>query len=105
MFIVVFVTVPNLKSAKRIAKGLLEKRLCACVNIAPGLKSFFWWQGKIDKAKELLLIIKTRKSLFNKLKHAVLNLHPYDVPEVIALPITAASEKYAAWLRKETKNA
>jgi periplasmic divalent cation tolerance protein len=104
MFIAVLVTVPDLNTAKKITKGLLSKHLCACVNIVRGIRSFFWWKKKIDTCKECLLIMKTRKSLFNKLKKEVLALHPYSVAEVIALPIEAVSEKYALWLKTETKN-
>jgi periplasmic divalent cation tolerance protein len=105
MFIVVYVTVPDLKTAKRIAKGLLAKNLCACVNITKDLESFFWWQGKIDRAAEKLLIIKTRKSLFHKLKKEVRRLHPYKVAETIAMPIVAVNKEYASWIREETKDA
>lgn len=64
----------------------------------------FWWQGKIDKVSECLLVMKTRKYLFNKLKKAVKSLHPYDVPEIIALPLVGINKEYAAWLKKETRN-
>ena len=104
MFIAVFVTVPDSKTAKKISKALLRERLCACVNIIKDIQSFYWWQKKIDKSKECLLVIKTKKVLFNKLDKAVSSLHPYAVPEIIALPLVNVSKKYAAWLRKETKN-
>ena len=104
MFIVVFVTVPDLKTAKKITKGLLAKKLCACVNIVKDIESFFWWQGKIDKAAELLLIIKTQKKLFKKLEKAILTLHPYQTVEIIALPIVLVNKKYASWIKQETKN-
>ena len=105
MFTVVFVTVPDRKTGTKIANGLLAKKLCACVNITKECESLFWWQGKIDRAKERLLIIKTRKSLFNRLKKEVRRLHPYKVPEIIAVPIAAADKEYAAWIREETKDA
>ncbi len=103
MFIVVFVTVPSMKTGRKIAKELLSKRVAGCINILGRLDSFFWWKEKIDKAKECLLIIKTKKSLFSKLKKIVESLHPYDVPEVIALPLVDINDKYASWLREETK--
>ena len=105
MFIVVYVTVPDRKTGTKIAKDLLSKKLCACVSITKDCESLFWWQGKIDKAKERLLIIKTRKSLFNRLKKEVRRLHPYQVAEIIAMPIAAADKEYAAWIRKETRDA
>lgn len=102
MFIVVFVTVPDLKTGKKIAEALLLKRLAGCINIVKGVDSLFWWKAKIDKAKEALLIIKTRKSLFSKLRKAVESLHPYEVCEVIALPLVGLNPKYASWLKRET---
>ena len=102
MFITVFITTPDLRTANKISQGVLKKRLCACVNIVKGIESFFWWQRKIDKAKECLLVMKTRKSLFKKLEKEVISLHPYTVPEVISLPIVNISRKYAEWLKQET---
>jgi len=103
VFIAVFVTVPDSKTAKKISKALLLKRLCACVNIIKDIQSFFWWQDRIDEAKEHLLIIKTKKALFAELEKEVISLHPYAVPEIIALDLVNVSKKYAAWLKKETE--
>ena len=102
MFIVVLVTVPGKKVAKRIAQELLLQRVAACINILKDVDSLFWWQGRIDKAKEHLLVIKTRKSLFSKLKKIVENSHPYQVVEIIALPLADINKKYRDWLKKET---
>ncbi|HEC69787.1 MAG TPA: divalent-cation tolerance protein CutA [Candidatus Omnitrophica bacterium] len=102
MFIVVLVTVPGKKVAKRIAEELLLQRTAACINILKDVDSLFWWQGRIDKAKEHLLVIKTRKSLFSKLKKIVERLHPYQVVEIIALPLADINKKYRDWLKKET---
>jgi periplasmic divalent cation tolerance protein len=98
MYCIVFVTVPNIKVAKKIAKGLLNAKLAACVNIINRVYSLFWWQGKIDSASELLLIIKTRKSLFIKLSKLVTKLHPYTTAEVISLPLVGVIPKYRRWL-------
>ncbi len=103
MHIVVLVTASSKKEADKIAQGLLEEKLAACVNIVEGLESRFWWQGKIDSAKELLLIIKTRKTLFNKLAKKVRSLHSYTVPEIIALPIISGSKAYLDWINDCTK--
>jgi len=103
MFITVFVTVPNNKIAQKITRGLLSKRLCACVNIIKNIESFFWWENKIDKAKEYLLIMKTKKTLFNKLNKEVLRLHPYKTPEIIAFKVAGINKDYASWLKKETR--
>ncbi len=101
MFVVVFVTVPSLKVANSISKAILSKRLCACVSITQDVHSFFWWQGRIDKAKERILIIKTKKSLFKRLARQITKLHPYDVPEIIAISLVGINKDYAAWLKKE----
>lgn len=98
MKVVVFITVPNITQAKKIIDLLLTKKLAACVNIVNKVESFFWWQGKIDKAKELLLIVKTDKKLINKLIKAVRSKHPYSVPEIIALPIIAGNKDYLNWI-------
>ena len=98
MHIVVFVTVPSRKSAKVISELLLKKKLAACVNIISGVESYFWWEGKIDRAKELLLVIKTKKGLFTRLVEAVRSEHPYSVPEIISLPIVAGNKKYLEWI-------
>lgn len=103
MFIVVLVTASSRKEANKIARGLLEEKLAACVNIIDGLESHFWWQGKIDSAKETLLIIKTRKTLFNKLARKIQSLHSYTVPEIIALPIISGNKAYLDWINDSTK--
>lgn len=98
MYIVVLVTVPRGQKAKKIVKFLLSEKVAACVNIIPKVDSFFRWQGKIDKAKEVLLVIKTRKNLFAKLVKAVRSKHPYTVPEIIALPIISGNKEYLEWI-------
>ena len=100
---VVFVTVPNKETAEKIARALIESRLAACVNIIDGLKSIYWWQGKIEEDNELLLIIKTRIEVFEELVLKIKELHPYTVPEIIGLPIIAGSKDYVDWLRNEIK--
>lgn len=103
MYIVVLVTASSKEEANKIARGLLEEKLAACVNIVEGLESRFWWQGKIDHAQEALLIIKTQKSLFNKLAKKVQSLHSYTVPEIIALPIIGGNKAYLDWINDCTK--
>ncbi len=99
--IVVLVTVATQKNADKIAKVLLEKRLAACVNIIPGLRSFFHWKGKIERTEEFLMIIKTKKSYFSSLEKLVKANHSYSVPELISLPITDGSADYLNWLLSE----
>lgn len=103
MYIVIFVTASNPKEAERIARQLLKDKLAACVNILENARSFFWWQGKIDKAEEALLIIKTKRSLMSRLIKKVRSLHSYDVPEIIALPIISGNKKYLDWIDECTR--
>ncbi|KAG0564981.1 hypothetical protein KC19_8G153900 [Ceratodon purpureus] len=103
--IVVYVTVPNKETGTKLAHGIIENKLAACVNQIPGVESTYWWEGKVETDTEILLMIKTRQSLLGELTDHVKNNHPYDTPEVIALPITGGSEKYLKWIGDNTKNA
>lgn len=100
-FIVVLVTADTKKGAEKIAKALLNKRLAACVNIVPGLTSFFRWKGKTEKANEFLLVIKTQSGLFAELEKTVKANHNYSVPEIIAMPIIKGSKDYLGWIQQE----
>ena len=102
MHIVVLTTSGSKEEAQKICQGILQDRLAACVNIIEGVSSYFWWEGKIDTAKENLLVIKTRKALLNKLIKKIRTLHSYDVPEIISLPIAAGSKKYLEWIDEST---
>ncbi len=96
--IVVFITAADAEEARLIADVLLQQKKAACVNIVPGLSSLFWWRDKIDSAKESLLIVKTRASLLDEIIELVKEIHSYDNPEVIALPIVGGSDDYLEWL-------
>ena len=98
MHIVIFVTAKDPKEAQKIADGLLKDRLIACANIISGVRSLFRWEGKVDSAKEALLVLKTKKTLFNKVAAKVKLLHSYQTPEIIALPIAAGSKDYLKWI-------
>ena len=95
---VVLITIPTKPQAKKLASFLLSEKLVACVNIISKVESFFWWQKKIDRATESLLVIKTQKKLFNKLVKAVKSKHPYSVPEIIAIPIVSGNKDYLDWI-------
>lgn len=97
-YIVILITTKDKKEAEKIAQGLLKDKLIACANIITGVQSLFWWQGKIDKAQEVLMILKTKKNLFKKVSAKVKSLHSYQTPEIIALPIVAGSEDYLKWI-------
>ena len=100
--IVVFITAPDEEMAARIAKALVGETLAACVNIVRGVRSIYSWQGNIEDEAEVLLIAKTKKSLFEKLSRRVKELHSYQTPEIIALPITAGLPEYIDWLNDVT---
>lgn len=97
MIKIVLVTAPK-KTAKTLARVLLKEKVCACVNIISNAESFYWWQGKIDSSKEVLLVIKTRAALFQKLKLAVEKNHPYDVPEIIGWDASDSNKAYRDWV-------
>lgn len=102
-FIIVFVTTANKAEAEKISQALLKMKLIACANIISPVTSFFLWQGKIDRAEECLMIIKSRKELFSELAEQVKSLHSYEVPEILALPIVEGSPAYLDWLQSVTK--
>jgi len=102
-YCVVLITVPDAESGKRIAETLVEERLAACANRLPGLLSTYRWQGKVEQAAEELLVVKTREELVEGLTARVRELHPYTVPEIIALPIVAGSQDYLNWIALETR--
>ena len=102
-YIVLFITTATIGEAKRISKALLNQRKAACVNIVPKVSSLFWWQEKLDSAKESLLIIKTKASQLNEIVRSVKELHSHDVPEIIALPIVGGNQDYLEWIDKEVR--
>ena len=96
--VVVLITAGSREEAEQVASALLEPRLAACVNLLPGVTSLFWWEGKIDRAEEVLLLVKTRRSLMPALLEQVRAVHSYDVFEAVALPIVAGSPEYLQWV-------
>lgn len=100
--IVVYVTAPSEDAAAVIARALIEQKLAACVNIVRNIRSIYSWQGKIEDDDEVLMIIKTQKKHFDALSEKVKELHSYDVPEIIALPIFKGSDDYLEWIKAST---
>jgi periplasmic divalent cation tolerance protein len=98
----VYTTYPSIVEAERAGRALVERRLCACVNILPGMVSFYWWQGKVDRADEVVMIIKTRASLTEKVRAAVKEMHSYTTPAILVLPIESVDPDYHAWIVTET---
>ena len=99
--IVVFSTCASAEEAERIARHLIDRRLAACVNVVPQIRSFYRWKGAVENSDEWLLIIKTSRPLFDQVRVLLEAVHSYEVPEVLALPVVAASPNYLAWLTTE----
>ena len=102
--IVIYCTVPNKKIAKDITKVLMKHKLAACVSMIENVKSVFSWEGEVCEEKEILMMIKTRRANYGRIKLVIEDLHTYNVPEIIALPIVDCSEDYLKWLVKETES-
>lgn len=98
LFRLVFVTAPDLKTARALARAALADRLVACANLVPKIESHYRWQGKIESSTEVLILFKTTKKHLAALEKLVLARHPYDTPEFVALPLAAGNRKYLAWL-------
>jgi periplasmic divalent cation tolerance protein len=101
--IVVLVTTPTPERAAEIARALVEERLAACGNVLPAIRSIYRWEGRVQDDQEALLVLKSTRDRFEALRDRVLALHPYQVPEVIALPVEAGSAAYLAWIAGETR--
>lgn len=102
-YIVLLITTATAEEAQRISRVLLEQKKVACVNILPRVNSLFRWQGKLDSAEESLLIVKTKASQLSEIVPLVKELHSYDIPELIALPIIGGNQDYLEWIEKEVK--
>lgn len=96
--LVVLITASNKEEGEKIANELVKNKLAACVNIVDNIKSIYWWKGNIDSSNEVLLIVKTKADKFNELVKAVKDLHSYEVPEIIAIPIILGYSRYLEWI-------
>ena len=101
-FIIVITTLPSKEEAEKLSEKLLKARLAACVNISSQMESLFHWKGQIDRQNEVLVIMNSRKQLFTKLSEWIMTHHPYDVPEILALPVLMGSDDYLNWINEET---
>jgi periplasmic divalent cation tolerance protein len=102
-FIVVLITAPSLEVGQQVGRALVEQKLAACVNVLPGVQSLFRWEGEVSQEGEVMLVAKTRAALFEEqFIKAVKEVHPYEVPEIIALPIVMGSQDYLDWIGQET---
>jgi periplasmic divalent cation tolerance protein len=101
-FILVISTVPNEEEGVSIAKKIVAERLAACVSLSSAVQSFYWWQDEISVNGEFMLFFKTRNDLYQKLEQRIRELHSYEVPEIIGLPVCQGSPAYLDWIKEET---
>jgi periplasmic divalent cation tolerance protein len=99
----VYTTYPSIVEAERAGRALVERRLCACVNILPGMVSHYWWQGAVERGEEVVMIIKTRASLTEQVGAAVKDMHSYTTPAILVIPIESVDKGYLDWLMAETE--
>lgn len=100
---VLFTTAPDSRTARKLAEGLVAGRLAACVNVTDKAVSFYRWKGRLERSGESLLVIKTVKKNFSKINEFLRAAHPYELPELIALPVTRGSKEYLTWIEKSVK--
>jgi len=103
MYFIAYITTKNIDEAKKIGETVVKERLAACANIIPAIESVYWWKGKIERDKESLLVLKTKKSLVSKLIKRVKGLHSYDVPGVDIIPVTDGNKDYFKWIEEVTR--
>src|SRR5262245_46133134 len=103
--VLVYTTYPSLVEAEEAGRALVEQRLCACVNILPGMVSLYWWDGEVQRGEEVVMIIKTRGSLAEGVSAAVKEMHSYSTPAILVLPLESVDKDYLDWLTAETEAA
>jgi periplasmic divalent cation tolerance protein len=100
--VLVYTTWPSIVEAERAGRALLERRLAACVNILPGMVSHYWWQGKIERAEEAVMLVKTRAGLAEAVGKAVRDVHSYTTPSIMVVPVESVDADYHRWIVAET---
>ena len=100
--VLVYTTYPSIVEAEKAGRALVERRLCACVNVLPGMVSYYWWNGALERGEEAVMIVKTRASLSEQVSAAVKEMHSYETPAILILPIESVDETYLEWLLAET---
>jgi periplasmic divalent cation tolerance protein len=100
-YIQVVTTAEKREDAEKIARAVVEKRLAGCVQILGPVTSIYWWKGNVETAEEWQCVMKSRSDLYGAVEKAIISVHPYEVPEIIAVPITAGSQNYLDWLQSE----
>jgi periplasmic divalent cation tolerance protein len=101
----VYTTYPSVVEAEEAGRSLVEQRLCACVNILPGMVSYYWWNGALERGEEAVMIIKTRASLAERVSAAVKEMHSYATPAILVLPLESVEQTYFDWILAETEAA
>ena len=104
-YIQVFTTAESKEDAQRIARTVVEARLAACAQVVGPIESTYWWQGAVETSGEWLCVIKSKREAYEQLEQAILGVHPYEVPEILAVPVVAGSQSYLAWLDEEMRGA
>jgi periplasmic divalent cation tolerance protein len=99
----VYITYPSIVEAEQTGRVLVERRLCACVNILPGMISYYWWRGAVERGEEVVMIVKTRSSLAERVSSAVKEMHSYTTPAILVIPLESVDKGYLAWLMAETE--
>ena len=99
----VFTTTETREEAQAIGRALVEKRLAGCVQVIGPISSIYWWEGEVETAQEYLCLVKASSGLYDELEAAIKDAHPYDTPEILAMPVTAGNADYLQWLREELK--
>jgi periplasmic divalent cation tolerance protein len=100
--VLVYTTWPSIVEAERAGRTIVERRLAACVNILPGMISHYWWEGKIERAEEVVMFIKTRAAMAEQVRNAVKEAHTYNTPAFMVLPVDNVDVDYHAWITRET---
>ena len=101
--VLVYTTYPSLVEAEKAGRAAVEQRLAACVNILPGMVSHYWWEGKVERGEEVVMILKTRASLADRLRKALKSGHPNAVPAIMVLPVESVEDTYLRWMMTETE--
>ncbi len=101
--VLVYTTWPSIVEAERAGREIVERRLAACVNIVPGMISHYWWQGRLERGEEAVMLIKTRASLAEAVGAAVKSLHSYETPAIMVLPVESADPDYHRWIVEEAR--
>lgn len=101
--IIVYTVTATEEEAERIGRLALERHLCACINLVPGMRSMFWWEGRLEQARECILLLKTGAEQYPALEKLVRETHSYDVPSIFSVPVEQVSPEYQAWLQNALK--